>query len=465
VETNGVHAGHNIPGVFRTSNPPARPRAFLRAAACYDSPVNPVPRFIIRGGRPIAGRFRPMGNKNAAPPMLAACLLTDEPLILHNVPDILDVRVMLELLASIGVAVSFRDHTVRLSAATVRRRFFPEALCRRVRSSILLAGPMAARFGRAVLSPPGGDVIGRRRVDAHVTGLRALGIDVELGARFVFRRTALRPADLLLDEASVTATENILMAAALAPGITSIYNAACEPHVQDLCHLLSKMGARVDGAGTNSLRIHGSAALRGAETTVGTDYVEMGSFLAAAAVTGGSLIVEDAPDPLTCSVCGRAFGIFGLPWKREASVLEQRARPVLRVARTSPGPVPKIEDGPWPAFPSDLMSIAIVVATQSRGTTLFFEKMFESRMYFVDRLIEMGAHIVACDPHRVLVSGPARLHATTLTSPDIRAGMSMVVAALCARGTSIIENAAMVDRGYERLAERLSDLGADIRRA
>jgi len=427
--------------------------------------VNAVPRFIIRGGRPIGGRYRPMGNKNAALPMLAASLLTDEPMVLHNVPDILDVRVMLELLSSVGVDVSFQDHTARLCAARVRRRFFPDALCRRVRSSILLAGPMAARFGRAVLSPPGGDVIGRRRVDVHVAALRSLGIDVEIGSRFVFRRTGLRPADLLLDEASVTATENILMAAALAPGTTQVYNAACEPHVQDLCRLLVMMGATIEGIGTNSLRILGAASLHGAEMTVGPDFVEMGSFLAAAAVTGGALEVEGCPDSRTCLVCSRAFGVFGLSWKCGANVLEQRARATLRVAKASHGPVPKIEDGPWPAFPSDLMSIAIVVATQARGTTLFFEKMFESRMYFVDRLIEMGAHIVACDPHRVLVSGPARLHATTTTSPDIRAGMSMVVAALCARGTSVIENAAMIDRGYECLAERLAALGADIRRA
>ncbi len=403
-----------------------------------------------------------MGNKNAALPMMAACLLTEEPVLLHNVPDIADVRVMMELLASVGVDVVFRDHTLRLSSRGARPRKFPEALCRRVRSSILLAGPMAARFGRAVLSPPGGDVIGRRRVDAHFQGLRSLGIEVESGSRFIFRRTALRPADLMLDEASVTATENVMMAAALAPGTTTVFNAACEPHVQDLAGLLQQMGATVEGAGTNLLRIGGAARLRGAEATVGPDYVEMGSFLAAAAVTGGSLVVDGAPDARTLAVCDRGFSVFGLPWKRQGSTIEQRARTQLRVQRAVAGPVPKIEDGPWPAFPSDLMSVAIVMATQARGTTLFFEKMFESRMYFVDRLIEMGAHIVACDPHRVLVSGPARLHATNMTSPDIRAGMSMVVAALCARGTSIIENFAMIERGYERLPDRLRALGAEI---
>lgn len=403
-----------------------------------------------------------MGNKNAALPMMAACLLTEEPVLLHNVPDIADVRVMMELLASVGVEIVFRARTLRLSARNVRPRNFPESLCRRVRSSILLAGPMAARFGRAVLSPPGGDVIGRRRVDAHFQGLRSLGIEVESGARYVFRRASLRPADLMLDEASVTATENVMMAAALAPGITTLFNAACEPHVQDLAGMLRQMGATIDGAGTNLLRIGGASVLRGAEATLGPDYVEMGSFLAAAAVTGGSLVVEAAPDAQTLAVCSRGFSVFGLPWKRQGATLEQRARTQLRVQRAVAGPVPKIEDGPWPAFPSDIMSVAIVMATQARGTTLFFEKMFESRMYFVDRLIEMGAHIVACDPHRVLVSGPARLHATNMTSPDIRAGMSMVVAALCARGTSTIENFAMIERGYERLPERLRALGAEI---
>lgn len=406
-----------------------------------------------------------MGNKNAALPMIAASLLTDEPVVLHNVPDILDVRVMLDLLSSVGVDIASSAHTVRLSARAVRRRRFPPELCRRVRSSILLAGPMTARFGRAVLSPPGGDVIGRRRVDAHFQGLRALGFDIEAGAGYVFRRTTLRPAEILLDEASVTATENILMAAALIPGTTTIYNAACEPHVQDLAALLQRMGVSISGAGTNLLHVTGVEKLHGAEMVVGPDYIEMGSFLAAAAVTGGTLAVETPPDALTCAVCSRSFSALGLSWRRQADALEQRARPGLRVLRDTVGPVPKIEDGPWPAYPSDLMSVAIVMATQAKGTTLFFEKMFESRMYFVDRLIEMGAHIVACDPHRVLVSGPSRLHATTMTSPDIRAGMSMVVAALCAKGVSVIENAGVIDRGYERLPERLQALGADIVRS
>jgi UDP-N-acetylglucosamine 1-carboxyvinyltransferase len=419
-------------------------------------------RFIIEGRRRIGGTFRPLGNKNAVLPMLAASLLTDEPVTLRNVPDIADVRVMLELLASVGVDVDRAGDRVTLRAAALKRRRLDRELCRRVRSSILLAGPLAARSGRAVLFPPGGDVIGRRRLDTHFAGLRALGIEVEAGPLFTFRRRALRGADLVLDEASVTATENLLMAAALAPGRTTIYNAACEPHVQDLGCLLVRMGARIEGLGTNRLQIEGADRLRGAEHTVGPDFVEAGSFLAAAAVTRGELTVEDPPDGLTTAVMARAFERLGRRLDRSEGRLRLAAQPPPRVAADLSGAVPKIEDGPWPAFPSDLMSVAVVLATQSRGTVLFFEKMYESRMYFVDRLIEMGARIVQCDPHRVLVSGPSPLHGQVLTSPDIRAGMSLILAALCAKGRSVIENAQMIDRGYERIEERLNALGAEI---
>lgn len=396
--------------------------------------------------------------------MLAASLLTDEPVVIHNVPSILDVQVMLELLASVGVEVERRDSTVRLCARAARCRRFPEALCRRIRASILLAGPMVARCGRAILGPPGGDVIGRRRLDSHVLALRALGVEIETGARYVFRRKAARSGEVLFDEASVTATENAMMLAAMTPGETTFFNAACEPHVRDLAVMLRMMGATIEGDGTHLIRIQGRDRLHGAEVTVGPDHIEMGSFLAAAAVTGGVLVVESPPDALTCAVCHRPFGLFGLTWRRSGQELVQSTPRRLRVQPMLHGPIPKVEDGPWPAFPSDLLSIAIVMATQASGTTLFFEKMFESRLYFVDRLIDMGAHIVVCDPHRVLVSGPARLHGSCLASPDIRAGMSMVVAALCARGVSMIENAEVIDRGYERLDERLAALGADIRR-
>ena len=419
-------------------------------------------RFIIHGQRPLGGTVDIVGNKNAALPMLAACLLTEEPVTLRRVPQILDVAVMLELIASLGVSVERTGDTVRLCAAHLRRRKLDPELCRRVRSSILLAGPLAARHGRAELPPPGGDVIGRRRVDTHLHGLRELGIQTEAGRSYIFRRRQLRGAEILLDEASVTGTENLLMAAVLAPGVTTLHNAACEPHVQDLGALLCKMGARISGLGTNRLSIEGVGQLRGTEHTIGPDFVELGSYLAAAAATGGTLTAAGAFDPLMLAVLDKAFRKLGVTWSIAANRLQLTPRKCLRVRKDFGGEFPKIEDGAWPAFPSDLMSVALVLATQATGSVLFFEKMFESRMYFVDRLLEMGAHIVQCDPHRVVVAGPARLQGTHQTSPDIRAGMALIIAALCAKGESVIENAQMVDRGYERLDERLRTLGADI---
>ncbi len=422
-------------------------------------------RFIIHGQRPLGGTVEIVGNKNAALPMLAACLLTDEPVTLRCVPQILDVQVMLELIASLGVSVERSGEVVRLCAAHVRRRKLDPELCRRVRSSILLAGPLAARHGRAELAPPGGDVIGRRRVDTHLHGLRELGIQAEFGRSYIFRRKQLRGAEILLDEASVTGTENLLMAAVLAPGVTTLHNAACEPHVQDLGELLCKMGAQISGLGTNRLRIEGVEKLHSAEHTVGPDLIELGSYVAAAAATGGELLVRGAVEPLQLAVIAKAFRKLGVSWTTNADGLRLTPRKVLSVRKDFGGMLPKVEDGAWPAFPSDLMSVALVLATQARGSVLFFEKMFESRMYFVDRLLEMGAHIVQCDPHRVVVTGPARLHGTHQTSPDIRAGMALIIAALCAKGESVIENAQVVDRGYERLDEKLRTLGADIVRA
>lgn len=419
-------------------------------------------RFIIHGQRALNGAVEIVGNKNAALPMLAACLLTDAPVTLRRVPQILDVAVMLDLIASLGVTVERTGGTVRLCAARLRRRKLDPELCRRVRSSILLAGPLAARHGRAELPPPGGDVIGRRRVDTHLNGLRELGIQTEYGRSYVFRRRQLRGAEILLDEASVTGTENLMMAAALAPGVTTLHNAACEPHVQNLGELLCKMGARIAGLGTNRLRIEGVEKLTGAEHTVGPDLIELGSYAAAAAATGGELAVRGPPPLLELAVIAKAFRKLGVTWSVSTDGLQLTPRKCLRIRRDVGGEVPKIEDGAWPSFPSDLMSVALVLATQATGSVLFFEKMFESRMYFVDRLLEMGAHIVQCDPHRVVVNGPARLRGTHQTSPDIRAGMALIIAALCAKGESVIENAQMVDRGYERLSERLRELGADI---
>jgi UDP-N-acetylglucosamine 1-carboxyvinyltransferase len=424
-------------------------------------------RFIIQGGRRIGGTFRPFGNKNAVLPMLAACVLTDEPLALDNVPKILDVENMLRLLSDLGVAVARRGHSVTLCARELKKTALDAPLCQRVRSSILMAGPLSARHGTAILHPPGGDVIGRRRLDTHFEGLGALGIRMawKAGAFHLHRTRAFRGAELLLDEASVTATENILMAAALAPGRTVILNAACEPHVQDLGTLLRKMGARISGLGTNRIEIDGVRRLAGARHRVGPDYIEIGSMIAAAAATGGALAVTELPDATALKVMQRAFARLGVEWTIDGGTLHLPARQSLRVRRDLGDAIPKMEDGIWPAIPSDLLSVALVLATRTRGEILFFEKLFESRMYFVDRLLEMGATLVQCDPHRVLVSGPARLRAQHITSPDIRAGMALVIAALCAKGRTVIEQAEMIDRGYERIDTRLRALGADIVRA
>ena len=420
-------------------------------------------RFIIRGGRPLSGRHAPAGNKNAALPMVAAAVLTDEPVCLENVPAIDDVQTMLALLAELGVAVDVSGHTVTLCARGIRGRRLGAERCRRVRSSILFAGPMAARHGRVTVFPPGGDMIGRRPLDTHFMGLRQLGIDVECDRGLVFRRRALQGADIVLDEASVTATENIVMAATLAKGRTTVYNAACEPHVQDLCRMLNAMGARIEGIGTNLLALEGVEALHGVRHRLASDYIDVASFVAAAVLTGGALEVPDVEEP-ALHVVERAFRRLGRRWAVAGGTLTAPAGQRLRVRNDYGAAIPKLEDGPWPSFPSDLMSVAIVTATHAHGTVLFFEKMFESRMYFVDRLIDMGARIVQCDPHRVIVSGPSRLSGSHLSSPDIRAGMALVLAALCARGESIIDNAQSIDRGYEALDRRLAALGADIER-
>ncbi len=421
-------------------------------------------RFIIKGRRTISGALKPVGNKNAVLPMLAASVLTDESVTLNNVPRIEDVRVMLALLDDLGVEIEERGRRVTVCAAGLRKRTLDPDLCRRVRSSVLLAGPMAARHGRVTLYPPGGDVIGRRRMDTHFDGLQALGIRVRAGTKFVLQRQTLRGAEILLDEASVTATENILMAAVLAPGRTTIFNAACEPHVADLGKLLIKMGARIGGLGTNRITVNGVTRLRGARHRVSPDYIEVGSYMAAAAVTGGQLEVGPLSGPDFQPVISRVFAELGAPWTRNKSSLLYAPPRHLNIRKDIGSAIPKIEDGPWPSFPSDLMSVALVLATQARGTVLFFEKMFESRLYFVDQLSGMGAQIVQCDPHRVVVVGPHRLHGAHIFSPDIRAGMALIVAALCARGESVIENAPIIDRGYESVDDRLRALGADIER-
>jgi len=421
-----------------------------------------VAKFIIKGGNRIGGTFNPRGNKNAVLPMLAACVLTDQPVKLTNVPLILDVRVMLEILAELGVSVELDGHDVNLCAKGLKTTELDKDLCAKVRTSILLAGPLTARHGSATIHPPGGDVIGRRRLDTRFYGLRSLGVEIGANGSYCFGCRQLSGAEMVLDEASVTATENILMAAVLAEGQTSIYNAACEPHVQDLARLLNKMGARITGIGTNKLCVEGVARLGGAEHAVQPDYVEIGSFITASVVTGGSLVIPNAGDPLALHVMEKTFEKFGVRWEVKDHSLFLESGKDREMLPDLGNATPKIEDGIWPAFPSDLMSVSIVLATQTNGTALFFEKMFERRMYFVDHLMSMGANIIQCDPHRVVVIGPSKLRGNVLTSPDIRAGMAMLVAACCAEGESVINNAQVIDRGYEALEDRLRDLGADI---
>ena len=425
-------------------------------------------RFVIKGGKPVSGIHRTPGNKNAALPMLAASLLTSEPVTLSNLPIIADVHTMLELIADMGAEVDLdtEKRTVRIHAAKIRSTHLNKALCGKVRSSILFAGPLLSRCGSAKLYPPGGDVIGRRRIDTHLDGFRQLGASAQVNGAYTFKASkGLEAQRILLDEASVTATENLIMAAALAKGTTTLYNSACEPHVQDLCRMINAMGGKIAGIGTNRLIIEGVVALHGTEQRIGPDYIDAGSYLAAALVTGGELTITEV-EPSDFEALEKPFKRFGVRWviDREARTIKLPARQKLKTAYDFGDAIPKIEDGPWPMFPSDLMSVLIVLATQTRGTTLFFEKMFESRMYFVDHLIGMGARIVQCDPHRIVVTGPAQLHGTRVASPDIRAGMALLIAALCAKGETQIHNAGSIDRGYESVENELRRLGASIER-
>jgi len=420
--------------------------------------------FVIEGGRPLNGRVKAAGNKNGALPILAACLLTDEPVRLTNVPRILDVVTMLDLLADVGADVDWLgSNEVRVHAADLRTHELDEELCRRIRASFLLSGPLLSRLGRAAVPPPGGDIIGRRRLDPHIHGLGALGADIEFERRWEMRADRLRGAHVFLDEASVMATENTLMAAVLADGETVLGNAACEPHVQDLCRFLVSLGAEIDGIESNVLRIRGVRELSGGEWRICPEHIEVGSFIGLAAVTGGDLVVEDVNPHDLVSILP-TFERLGVHVEVGETTLRVPPDQELVVRNDLGGQIPKIEDGPWPAFPADLVSIALTVATQAAGTVLIFEKMFESRLFFVDKLVNMGARIVLCDPHRALVSGPAKLYGERLESPDIRAGMAMLIASLCAEGTSTIGNIGQIDRGYERIEDRLRSLGAQIER-
>lgn len=421
-------------------------------------------RFVIEGGKPLQGTVRPSGSKNEALPVLAACLLTAEPVILKNVPNIADVRVMIEVLETLGSTVErLTDHTLRITTPEISSPELDRELCRRIRASILFAGPMVAREGKVVLPPPGGDVIGRRRVDTHFLGLEALGATFTVDDGYVLESDGLVATEIFLDEQSVTGTENLVMAAALAAGTTTIMNAACEPHVQGLCRMLVSMGAEISGIGTNTLRITGSTCLHGTTHTIGPDYLEIGSFMGLAAVTNSDLTIEGVrPDELRMIL--HVFGRLGVVPEIEGDRLRIAPGQQLAIRRDMHGSIPRIDDAPWPAFPTDLMSIAITVATQCEGTVLFFEKMFEGRMFFTDSLIAMGASIILCDPHRIVVVGPSQLYGTQLESPDVRAGMALLIASLAAKGQSVVYNIRQIDRGYERIDDKLRALGASITR-
>ena len=421
--------------------------------------------FVIEGGRPLSGRVRAAGNKNAALPVLAASILASGEVRLTNIPRIRDVETMVELLDDLGADVEWTGpNEVRIDGRGVSKTDLDPDLAREIRASFLLAGPLLSRFGHVTVPPPGGDVIGRRRLDTHVHAFTALGAEFKLNGAYELSSNGLRGTRMYLDEASVMGTENAIMAAVLAEGETFLGNAACEPHIQDLCRFLGSLGARIDGIGSNVLRIQGVDELSGGEHRIGPDHIEVASFVGLGAATGGEVIVEDVqPDDLISIV--PSFRKLGIEMEIEDSFVRVPAGQDLHIEDDLGGQIPKIESGIWPAFPADLTSIAVTVATQARGTILIFEKMFESRLFFVDKLVSMGARIILCDPHRVVVTGPAPLYAQRLESPDIRAGMAMVIAALCAEGQSSIGNIGQIDRGYERIDERLRALGASIDRA
>ena len=421
--------------------------------------------YRIEGGFPTKGTIVASGNKNAALPCIAASLLTDHPVVLRNIPNIEDVHVMLDILTELGGSVTQLDEpgSYRLQTPDITSTEIPLAKAQLIRASILFAGPLLARTGEVLLPPPGGDVIGRRRLDTHFLALSTLGARIDQDGVFTITTNKLVGRELFLDEASVTATENAIMAAVLAEGNTVIENAASEPHIQDLCRMLVSMGAKISGIGSNILRIRGVSLLSGTTYRIGSDYMEVGSLIGLAAVTRGDITIKNA-EPRNLKMIRIAFGRLGIHWETEGQDIHVPAGQNLRVIPDMGGVIPKIDDSPWPGFPPDLTSIVTVVATQMEGTVLIHEKMFDARMFFVDKLIAMGARIVLCDPHRAVVSGPSRLRGSELVSPDVRAGMAMVIAALCAEGESIIQNVYQIERGYESLTQRLQSLGAHITR-
>ncbi|MCW8966380.1 MAG: UDP-N-acetylglucosamine 1-carboxyvinyltransferase [Candidatus Pacearchaeota archaeon] len=421
-------------------------------------------KYIVEGGFPVKGKIKPSGNKNAALPCLAATLLTEEPVFLKNVPDLEDVQVMIEILQCLGSTVErISKNEYKIQTTDIKRNDIPSELASKVRASILFAGPLLARLGKVILPPPGGDVIGRRRLDTHFLVLKELGAQISIDGQFIFQANKLIGREIFLDEASVTATENAIMASVLADGETILCNAASEPHVQDLCRMLNLMEANISGIGSNILRIKGVKKLSGAEMTIGADFMEVGSLIGLAAVTHGELEILDAA-PAHHRMTKIAFGKLGISWETNGNTIKVHAGQELKVVPDVGGMIPKIDDAPWPGFPPDLISIALVVATQVQGTILLHEKMFESRMFYVDKLIGMGAKIVLCDPHRAVVVGPSRLQGSEVVSPDVRAGMALLIAALCAEGESTIHNVYQIERGYENITTRLTSLGAKISR-
>ena len=421
-------------------------------------------KYIIEGNRPLSGKIKAGGNKNAALPCLCAALLTDQKVVLRNIPEIEDVKVMMNVMRELGVEIEkIEDGVFSLEAKNINTVAVPKEGAQKMRASILLAGPLLARCRRAVLPPPGGDVIGRRRLDTHFLAFEALGAEIHIDSEFKIQGDRLVGADLFLDEASVTATENAVMAAVLSEGKTTITNAACEPHVQDLCRMLRAMGANITGIGSNLLFIEGVKELHGADFTIGSDFMEVGSFIGLAAVTHSRLEIENAC-PEHMRMTQLAFEKLGIRWEVNGNNIIVPAEQKLKVKADLGGAVPKIDDAPWPGFPADLTSIMTVVASQVEGMVLIHEKLFESRMFFVDKLISMGARIVLCDPHRAVVSGPSKLHGAKLSSPDVRAGMAMIIAALCAEGVSKIQNIYQIERGYENIVGKLISIGAAIER-
>lgn len=422
-------------------------------------------RFVIEGGRPLSGTIVPAGNKNAALPILAAALLSEEEVIIDNVPQIVDVHTLLALLDDLGVSMrEVGPNSIAIKAENIAKTTLDPELCGRLRASLLLAGPLLARCGRVELSLPGGDFIGRRRVDTHMLAFRELGAEVTSGRSYVIEAPrGLAGAEIFLDEASVTATENAVAAAVLAPGTTTIMNAACEPHVQDLCHFLNELGAKISGIGTNLLTIEGVERLHGGHFRVGPDHIEIASFIGLAAITDSDITISDVRERDLHMIL-LTFARMGIRVQMLGDALRVPPGQDLRVEPDEGGAIPKIDDGIWPAFPADLTSIAAAVATQLHGTVMIFEKMFENRLFFVDKLVAMGARIVLCDPHRAVITGPAPLYGARVESPDIRAGMAMLIAGLAAGGVTTIGNIRQIDRGYERIDERLRAVGARITR-